>query len=92
MLGTIKKWGFCSQICQDKRQTFNYANLNLLTDEECSTLLDSTKTRKIVAWNEKYEFCVGKKHSFPRKMIAFKRVKKKTETLKSERASSKKCK
>ena len=69
------------------------ANLNILTDKECKYLLGSKskEKRKLVAWNEKYEFCVGKKHSLPRKMLAFRRRKKKKETIEEEKASAKKC-
>jgi len=90
--GAIKKWGFCSPICQDKRQTFMSANLNILTDKECNVLIDAMPKgrRKVMNWNEKYEFCAGKKHSFPKKMYTFKRLKKKQETINEERASAKK--
>ena len=34
----IEGWGLCSKACQDNRDGFSYANLNLLTDEECMEL------------------------------------------------------
>ena len=34
----IERWGFCREDCQDKKDTFMFANMNLLTDTECNTL------------------------------------------------------
>ena len=35
----IQRWGFCNSACTDDRDTFLFANVNLLTDKECEELL-----------------------------------------------------
>ena len=57
-----------------------YANLNILNDEECGTLLKHQKSIEGSAelgWNKEYELCTGKKHQFPAPSLSFRRVKKK---------------
>ena len=71
----IQRWGFCNSACTDRRDTFMFANMNLLTDKECEVLFsyDGDKLK----WNKEYEICVGKKHKFPKELISFTRKKKK---------------
>ena len=71
----------------DNRETFMYANMNLLTDEECELLLSKYNDEKIgksMDWNREYELCIGKKHSFPKHLISFQRKQKKPESRKAE--------
>ena len=59
-----------------------YGNLNILTDDECTTLLDG-KTEEM-GLNFKYEICAGKKHPFPNSLLSFQRKKKRMTTYKKE--------
>jgi len=66
--GKIEKYGFCDKNCRDDRVGFMYANLNILTDEECSTLFKyqiNKNNDSDLFWNKDYEICTGKKHKFP---------------------------
>ena len=51
----IEAWGMCSDRCQPKEGGFNFANQNLLTDEECE-LLDPGVNPEA---NLELEFCAG---------------------------------
>ena len=48
ILDKISSWGFCRSACTDHRDSIMFANLNLLTDEECETLLDKVDLLKII--------------------------------------------
>ena len=50
-----------------------YANLNLLTKEECATLIAAAKLDDTLSLNEDYEFCAGKKHREPGNGLKYKR-------------------
>jgi len=83
----IQRWGFCNSACTDKKDTFLFANMNLLTDQECKTLMKDDG--KYLMWNKEYEICVGKKHKFPKHMISFRRKRKKRGTQENERKDAK---
>ena len=34
----IEGWGMCNKACSPQNQAFAYANMNLLTDDECKAL------------------------------------------------------
>ena len=36
--GKIERWGYCSEECLDKKDGFLFANMNVLTDEECEEI------------------------------------------------------
>ena len=36
--GKIERWGYCSEDCLDKKDGFLFANMNVLTDEECEEI------------------------------------------------------
>ena len=63
-----------------------YGNLNILTDDECTTLIDRTIDGGTVGvgLNLEYEICAGKKHPFPNSLLSFKRKKKKMNTYQKE--------
>ena len=66
--------------------------MNLLTDVECK-LLDDNLLKKygtVLGRNSKYELCTGKKHSFPKEMMSFKRTKKRLKTRAKDFKDSKK--
>ena len=50
-----------------------YANVNILTDEECTRLFKPHGGGEEVDLNLEYEICVGKKHSFPHSIISYHR-------------------
>merc|ERR1712142_1194906 len=89
--GKIARYGFCDKACMDTRQGFMYANLNILTDEECETLfkysIDANKYSDM-QFNKEYEICTGKKHRFPAEGVSFVRHKKKKEILEAEKAKA----
>ena len=65
-----------------------FANVNILTDEECLKL---QKNIKKLGWNKNYEICVGKKHRFPNEYPTFIRSKKDlTELEKGKKAKTSK--
>ena len=62
-----------------------YANMNILTDEECTELFKPHGGGKeAMSLNLEYELCVGKKHSFPHSIISFQRRKKSAARQKKE--------
>jgi len=90
----IQRWGFCNSACTDDRDTFLFANVNLLTDKECEELLKNgaageDKKGDYLKWNREYEICVGKKHVFPKHMISFIRRKKRKHMKEDEKAKVK---
>ena len=76
--GRISQWGFCSKMCQDHRRGFMYANLNILNNKECQTLIVNInkKRESAIQWNKDWEICAGKKHEFPKTPITFHRYPK----------------
>ena len=73
VVGKVERWGYCSEKCKDKKETFTFANVNLLSDEECFKFDTANDTK----YNESYELCAGKKHLLPESKISFERKKKK---------------
>ena len=73
VMGKIERWGYCGDKCKDKKDTFSFANVNLLSDEECLNF----ETVNDTAYNKNYEFCAGKKHLLPVSKISFERKNKK---------------
>ena len=59
-----------------------FANTNILTDDECETLINSQEHP--IPWNKEYELCAGKKHQFPKSMISFTRKRKRKSSIKEE--------
>ena len=45
--GKIERWGFCSEGCRHKKDSFMLANMNILTDDECLTLFRQVRTEII---------------------------------------------
>jgi len=87
----IERYGFCNSACKDVRQGFMFANLNLLTNEECATLIRHDETKPIdekvnMEWNKEYEICTGKKNKFPKHltMVRTRRTKKERKELKAK--------
>ena len=78
VVGKIERWGYCSEKCRDKKDTFTFANVNLLSDEECLKF----ETANDTTYNKKYELCAGKKNLFPISKISFERKKKKMKQFK----------
>ena len=76
--GKIERWGYCSENCKDKKDTFTFANVNLLSDEECFKFDTANDT----TYNPNYELCAGKKHLRPVSKISFERKKKKKKQFK----------
>ena len=76
--GKIERWGYCSEKCKDKKDTFTFANVNLLSDEECFKFDTANDT----TYNQNYELCAGKKHLLPVSKISFERKKKKKKQFK----------
>ena len=89
-LGKIERWGHCNEKCVDKSTGFSFANMNMLTDEECDTLIKDCPACQGMGYMKKYEFCAGKKHLFPPGMLSFVRRKKSKKFLKKEKANAKK--
>ena len=92
----IERWGFCDSECEGNRKSFMFANLNILNNDECETLLrsqDASEDSNIQPWNKEHEICVGKKHPFPKPVLRFSRiVKRRTERLKEmQRAEERMC-
>jgi len=83
----IQRWGYCNSACTDDRDTFLFANMNLLTDQECETLFKHEGA--YLLWNKEYEICVGKKHQFPKHMISFRRKRKRKAKKKEEEKQAK---
>ena len=50
----IEAWGMCSEGCQPPSGGFSFANLNLLTDEECGKLVNPD-----IGVNFDTELCAG---------------------------------
>ena len=84
IVGKIKAWGYCSLTCKDNNNSFMYANMNVLTDEECNILMEQDREE-----NE-YEICAGKKHMMPNSVISFKRRQKKPSFLKRQQEGAEK--
>ena len=83
--GKIERWGYCSENCKDKRTSFTFTNINLLSLEECRTLLDTIDLQDFINLQEKYEFCAGKKHEFPTGLASFVRRRKRRKQLMKEK-------
>jgi len=94
----IESYGFCTSTCTDDRQGFMFANLNILTDEECEKLIEYQKAMKKkkkedysdLSWNREYEICTGKKHMFPKQAQSLLRKRKKKSVRKEEEEKAKK--
>ena len=85
VIGKIERWGYCNDACKDDNDSFMYANMNILTDEECTELFKPHGGGKeAMSLNLEYELCVGKKHSFPHSIISFQRRKKSAARQKKE--------
>ena len=69
-----------------------YANMNLLKDDECATLIKECDACQGMTVDQKYEFCAGKKHEFPPSMMSFVRKKKKKAEVEQEIADAKRFK
>ena len=44
----IERWGFCRESCTDQRDSFMFANMNLLTDDECYTLFRQVRSAELI--------------------------------------------
>jgi len=89
----IESYGFCTSTCTDDRQGFMFANLNILTDEECEKLFKyqvAENKHANMGWNREYEICTGKKHKFPKKAQSLLRKRKKKKVYKEEQEKAKK--
>ena len=78
----------------DDRQGFMFANLNILTDEECDKLFKhqiGEDESADMSWNKDYEICTGKKHKFPTAANALLRKRKKKKQFKMEEEKAKEC-
>ena len=62
-----------------------YANLNILTNEECEVLISQKEHLGHLMFNKEYEICAGKKHKEPQDGIVFQRKPKPMSLLKQER-------
>ena len=83
-LGKIKRWGFCSEICNKENDKFRASNLNILQDEEC-TIFQGGNKRKLLRFNNEFEICAGKKLPFPKSMLSFTRRSKKRQIIKKQK-------
>jgi len=83
----IEGWGMCNKACSPQNQAFAFANMNLLTDNECKALTKAFKEREgmDVAVNFETELCAGKKRMFPQGMVSFTRRKKQKSKRKEEK-------
>jgi len=89
----IETYGFCTSTCKDDRKGFMFANLNILTDEECEKLFKYQVAKdksSDMSWNREYEICTGKKHVFPKSAISLLRKRKKKKVNKEEEEKAKK--
>jgi len=89
----IETYGFCTSTCTDDRKGFMFANLNILTDEECEKLFKYQVAKdksSDMSWNREYEICTGKKHVFPKSAISLLRKRKKKKVNKEEEEKAKK--
>ena len=71
-----------------------FANLNILTDEECATLnkqLIEKNPEDDQNWNKDYEICTGKKQEFPSRPVITIRKRKGKRTRRKEMTKAKKC-
>jgi len=77
----------CNKACSPQNQAFAFANMNLLTDNECKALTKAFKEREDmdVAVNFETELCAGKKRMFPQGMVSFTRRKKQKSKRKEEK-------
>ena len=85
----IERWGYCDPKCKDSDDGFMYANMNLLTMDECKTMFNYCETCEN-NFNYKLELCAGKKHAFPLGMFSFKRFKKKKKKFQKQKKEAKK--
>jgi len=91
--GKIELWGYCNSACQDNRNGFMIANLNILNDDECAELFKNLNKKKNAAnlfWNKEYEICTGKKRQFPKSNWRFLRKEKTEKELNKEKEAAKK--
>jgi len=89
----IESYGFCDSACRDERKGFMFASLNILTDEECTTLYEhqiAKNENNDMGWNAEYEICTGKKHKFPENPVHLVRFRKSKRKLNAEKALAKK--
>ena len=92
--GKIISYGFCDSACRDERQGFMFASLNILTDEECTTLFEyqiAKAKKNNMDWNAEYEICTGKKNKFPKNPVHLVRSKKGKKKQEAEKVLAKKC-
>merc|ERR1712240_797805 len=84
--GEIKGWGVCREECSNPSLGYSYANMNLLTDEECKNLIryrreEAAKDEEIEwtdpAFDSNRELCAGKKTKIVDTAVVFVRRRKK---------------
>merc|ERR1719430_501888 len=87
--GKIETIGLCSDKCKDSSPQIAFANINLLTEDECRHLVDKNEDLSGLDWKPEYEMCGAKKHMFP-KLYEFKLTRKSAEQKKKDMESFKK--
>jgi len=85
----IQMWGMCSDTCKNDSHAFTHANMNLLTEDECTTLAKYQEMD--LGINFKTEICAGKKSNFPNAYVAFQRKKKTKKKIEEDKALAKKA-
>ena len=67
-----------------------FANMNLLTDEECEEVFKPHGGgKRAIMLNTEYDICVGKKHPFPHSVISFQRKNKRKTQISKEKTEAK---
>jgi len=93
--GLIKGWGVCREECSNPSLGYSYANMNLLTDEECKNLIryrreEAAKDEEIEwtdpAFDSNRELCAGKKTKIVDTAVVFVRRKKKKKVMEEDKA------
>ena len=70
-----------------------FANMNILTDEECEIMFKPMGgSKQAILLNNRYDICAGKKHPFPHSIISFERRKKRRSAISKEKSEAKKSK
>lgn len=88
-LEKIERWGYCNPQCKDDDDGFLYANMNILTMDECKTLFKYCEDC-FINFNDGLELCAGKKHEFPQGTFSFQRFKKRSKKFLSDTKEAKK--
>merc|ERR1712226_1622199 len=83
----ISGWGMCSSACQPSDGAYSYANMNLLTDEECKNLIKYglEEGHKDPGVDFSKELCAGKKKHLPKMSVSLVRKKKKKAQIADEK-------